>query len=109
MFGDVIEKKPVTIVKARAILKEIKKKNYAQNMAFEYASKFSKLTEKKAEKLLEELSQAGIPRIKDRHLVKLVDIMPESPEEIRAVFLKEDITLNKEDIDKILEVLAKYR
>lgn len=109
MFGDVIEKRPVTVVEAKVILKEVKKKNYEQNMAFEYAAKFAKLTEKKAAKMLEELTQAGIPRIKDRHLVKLIDVMPETPEEVRAVFSKEDITLNKEDTDKILEILAKHR
>jgi DNA-directed RNA polymerase subunit F len=109
MFGDLIEKRPVTIVEAKAILKEIKKRNYEQNMAFEYAAKFSKLTEKKAAKLLGELTQAGIPRIKDRHLAKLIDVMPETPEEVRAVFSKEDITLNKEDTDKIMKILVKHR
>ena len=109
MFGDIVEKKPVTIVEAKMILKELKKKNFEQNAAYEYSAKFSKLTQKKGEKLLEELAQAGIPRIKDRHLAKLVDVMPETAEEVRAVFSKEDIPMNKKDTDKILEVLAKYR
>lgn len=109
MLGDVVKKKPVTIVKAKGILKDINKKNYDQKLAFEYASKFAKLTEKKADKLYEELSEAGIPRIKRRHLVKLVDLMPATPEEMRAVFAKEDLTLNKEDTEKVLEILAGHR
>lgn len=109
MLGDVVKKERVTIVKAKDILKGVKKKNYDQKLAFEYASKFAKLTPKKAEKLYEELSEAGIPRIKRRHLVKLIDLLPGTPEEMRAVFAKEDLTLNKEDTEKILEILEGYR
>jgi len=109
MFGDVIEKKPVSIAKAKDILNKVKKKNYEQNLAFEYASKFAKVDSKKEEELVEELTQAGIPRIKPRNIIKLLDIMPKTAEELRAVFAKEDLSLSKADTDRVIEILGKYR
>ena len=109
MFGDIEEKKPVTISEAKEILKEVKRQNYVQKQALEYATKFSKLSVTKSKKLIDELLEAGIPRIKDRHLVKLADLMPHTHDEMRAIFAKEEITLTKQDLDKVLEILKKYR
>ena len=109
MLGDVIESRPVPIALVKALLSAVKEKNHEQKITFEYASKFAKVSREDAEKLMEELRGAGIPRLKDKHIVKLVDIMPESVDELRAIFLKEDIALSKEDMQKILEILSKYR
>ncbi|MBR9689953.1 MAG: DNA-directed RNA polymerase subunit F [Candidatus Altiarchaeota archaeon] len=110
MFGDIVEKKPISIAEANEILAGIKrKKNYEQNIAFEYSAKFSKMKTDKATKLFDELNHAGIPRIKRRNIIKLIDIMPSTPEELRAVFAKEDLSLSKEDTEKVLEILTKYR
>ncbi|MBR9680296.1 MAG: DNA-directed RNA polymerase subunit F [Candidatus Altiarchaeota archaeon] len=109
MFGDIIEKKPVSVAKAKEILTKVKKKNYEQNLAFEYVNKFAKLNGEKADELFEELNEAGIPRIKPRNIVKLIDIMPRTAEELRAVFAKEDLALSKADTDKVIELLGKYR
>lgn len=109
MFGDIEEKRTVTVAEAKEILKEVKRQNYVQKQALEYASKFSKMTTSKAKKLTDELLEAGIPRIKDRHLVKLVDLMPKTHDEMRAIFAKEEIAFTKQDMDKVLEILEKYR
>ena len=109
MFGDIEERKAITISETKEILKEVKRQNYVQKQALEYASKFSKLSATKAKKLIDELLESGIPRIKDRHLVKLADLMPNTHDELRAIFAKEEIALTKQDMDKVLEILKKYR
>ncbi len=109
MFGDIVERRPATVAAAREILSKVKKPNYEQKAAFEYASKFAKLSAEDAGKLAQELAEAEIPRLKERHVVKLIDLMPGTADEIKSIFAKEDLTLSKDDIDKVLEILAKYR
>jgi len=109
MFGDVIERRPVPIAVVKELLGKVKEKNQEQKITFEYASKFAKLKGKEVEKLVEELKNANIPRIKEKHIVKIVDIMPKTVDELKALFLKEEVTLSKEDLQKILDILAKYR
>jgi len=109
MFGDVIERKPVPIALVKELLAKVKEKNHEQKITFEYASKFAKVSKEDAEKIREELKEAGIPRLKEKHIIKIVDIMPKTVDEIKALFAKEEITISKEDMQKILDILAKYR
>ena len=109
MFGDVIEKKPIDMAHVRDILSQIKDQNHEQKVTFEYLSKFAKLSKEDAEKAFNELKEANIPRLKDKHIVKLIDLLPKTVDEVKTIFLKEEITLSKEDLQKILDVLSKYR
>ena len=109
MFGDILERKPVSIAFSKSILSKVKKPNYEQKVTLEYASKFAKVGEEDAEKLFDELKEANIPRVKDKHIIKIIDIMPASPDELKAILAKEDLTLGKEDMEKIIEVLSRYR
>jgi len=109
MFGDVVERKPVPIALVKDMLAKVKEKNHEQKITFEYVSKFAKLNKEDAEKLMEELRSANIPRVKERHIVKLVDLMPKTADEVKVIFAKEEVALSKEDVQKILDILAKYR
>jgi len=109
MFGEAIERKPVPIALVKFLLGKLKEKNHEQKVTFEYASKFAKLSWEDAQKLIEELKSANIGRLKEKHIVKIVDIMPKTQDELKALLLKEEVALGKEDIQKIFEILAKYR
>ncbi len=109
MFGDVIEKKAVPLSFVKKELAKIKELNYEQKLAKEYVSKFSKLNWGDTQKLMKELETADIPRLKEKNIIKLIDIMPETADELKALMVKETITLSKDNIQKILEILAKYR
>lgn len=103
---------PVPMAVAKKILKAREKDgelHYEQKLAFDYVNKFAVLSVKDAEAILEDLAGLGIARWKPRHGVKIADLLPETEEEIKAIFSKESINLKKEDISKILDVVAKYR
>ena len=109
MFGDVVEKKTVTLSFVKKEISKIKEPNYEQKLTKEYVNKFSKLNWGDTQKLIKDLEEAEIPRLKEKNIVKLIDIMPENLDEIKALMAKETITLSKENIQKILELLKKYR
>src|SRR5437667_169023 len=41
--------------------------------------------------------------------MKIVDLLPTHLDDVRAIFAKERFALSKEDADKVLEIVGKYR
>jgi DNA-directed RNA polymerase subunit F len=77
-----------------------------QKLALEHSQKFSRLDAKKSRKLVKEL--LALDFVNDTIAVKIVDIMTNHPDDVRAVFAKERATLEKKDIEKILSIVEKY-
>jgi DNA-directed RNA polymerase subunit F len=106
----VASEKPVPLAKVLEILEDRKKQDeleYEQRLAYDYAQKFARPDPEKAEKLISELLALG--KFKERQAVILVDLMPETKEDIELIFAKERTRLDEEDIKKVLELLGKYR
>ncbi|MEM3444522.1 MAG: RNA polymerase [Thermoplasmata archaeon] len=72
--------------------------------AREHAGNFSKLDVEKAKKLVEELMEA---KFSEEVSVKAADILPATPEEVRAILQKEpDMDENK--VSAMLTIVKKY-
>jgi DNA-directed RNA polymerase subunit F len=114
-FKEVIEFKYITISEAKEIMEEIAKKRQEKSeLLFEtrrglrHLRNFSKLPAEKASQLVEELE--NLPQVGRREIaVKIADIMPRIPDEIRTIFAKERFTITPEQIEEILEIVDKYR
>ncbi|MEE9267980.1 MAG: RNA polymerase Rpb4 family protein [Thermoplasmata archaeon] len=77
-----------------------------QAYALQHAESFARLPAKKARKLVQGLLELEF--MSPPTAVKVVDLMPTEPEEVRAIFSKERFTLAKEDIDRVLNLVEKY-
>lgn len=108
---EIISEKPVSIAQVRQILEDISKKSdlrYEQRLALAYAQEFAKLTAEESEQLYKELVALNIPRLKDEHIVKIIDILPRTPSELNVILAKDKISLKKELQNEILSVVKKY-
>jgi len=106
----VSSEKHVTLAEVLEILEKQKKRGeleYGQRLTYDYAQKFAKLEAKKARELMEELLKIG--NIREHQAVVLVDLMPETEEDVQLIFTKERTRLGEEDIKKLLELIDKYR
>ncbi len=81
--------------------------NSLQKSALTHAEEFAKISKEDVEKLIEELMQLDF--MDEKHAVKIVDIMPVHPDQVRAIFYREKIVLPPEDIKAVLDLVAKYR
>ena len=102
-------RKYLTIAEVKEILTEEMKKrelNVYQKAALMHAEEFARLKSDEARKLVEELMQLEF--IDEKHAVKIADIMPIHPDQVRTIYMKEKIVLPPEDIKKILDIVAKY-
>lgn len=104
----VIDTDPITIAEVKRMLGELSEHyelTYEQNLALDHVTKFSKLEEEAANELVAELSEI----IKKTQAIKVADIMPEDMADLRLLFAKERGSFKQEDMEKILEIVDKYR
>ncbi|HNR26363.1 MAG TPA: RNA polymerase Rpb4 family protein [Methanobacteriaceae archaeon] len=104
----VLETDPISFCQVKELLEErmkVQELSYEQNLALDHVTKFSKISVESAQKMIAELEET----IKTNLAVKMADIMPEDMADMRLMFSKERGTHKKADLDKILEIIDKYR
>ena len=105
----IIQKKYIPMVEAKEYLKKSDREIYGQKMAYEYVKSFSKIKPKDAKKLIDELNGLNIAKLKEEFIIKIVDILPGSLDELRTILSSSSIPFKNEEIKKIFEIISKYR
>jgi DNA-directed RNA polymerase subunit F len=77
------------------------------SLAHQHAEQFARLTAEQTSKLLADLR--ALPFVDANVAVKIVDTLPQYPEEIRLLFSKERVALDEEQVTKLLEIVAQHR
>lgn len=72
-----------------------------------YFKKFIKIKPEEAKKLKEEIEGTGLLKVKREDIAKIIDLLPEDASDVNKIFT--DVSLDKDEINKILEVVKKYR
>jgi DNA-directed RNA polymerase subunit F len=76
-------------------------------LALQHAELFARLTTEQTEKLIQELRT--LPFVDATVAVKVADVMPQYPEEIRLLFSKERVALDEAQVTRLLEIVAQFR
>jgi DNA-directed RNA polymerase subunit F len=103
------ETRPIGMPEAKKIMVSVEKKKelgYEQKIALEHLNKFTKIDQAEAEKFLEEMSK--VLRMSPETMVKILDIAPQNPDELRMIFAREKFSLKEDEIKRILEIVKKY-
>jgi DNA-directed RNA polymerase subunit F len=67
---------------------------------------FIKIDGSKVKELKEELTSLDLIKLKDSHIVKIIDFMPEDTSELNKILV--EVSLDEEEINKVLDVVKKY-
>ncbi|MEM2889819.1 MAG: RNA polymerase Rpb4 family protein [Candidatus Hadarchaeum sp.] len=105
----VVKEKPVPLAEVLGILEKVKKEGeleYWQRLTYDYAQKFAKVKPKEAQELMEELLK--MDKIKEHLAVAIIDLMPESKEDLELLFSKERVKLEEDEANRVLELVKKY-
>lgn len=109
---DVISETPLNMVQVKEELTKIKKRdgelNYRANKTLDYLTLFVQLSGAKAKELYDKLEKLAVPRLKDAHIHKLIDILPTTSEEIKSVLQGYSISISQENLKKMADVIAEY-
>ncbi|NLN72133.1 MAG: RNA polymerase [Thermoplasmatales archaeon] len=79
--------------------------NNAQRAALMQSEATARISVDDTKALIAELEELDF--ITDFTKYKIADILPRYPEDVRAIFSKERINLEKDGIDKIIEIVGK--
>jgi len=115
---EIIKEEVLTLAEAKEILvtltermkeaegREEEEVRYEQRKALEHASKFAKLDVEGSKALISDLMK--LKKMNNNIAVRIADLMPRSKNEVRAIYAKEQFTLSEEDIEEILDCIARY-
>lgn len=100
-------KEPISLAEAKEICKD-KEENEKAKAIVSYAKQFTSMKLEDVLKMKKELQSLNIMKLKLNHIVRIIDIMPEDSDDVRKIFV-DDISLDQDEISKILETVKKYR
>lgn len=112
MKEETLETTPVNLNEVREELEKIKKRdgelNFRAQKTYEYVQQIAKLGKEKADELYKKIESLSVPRLKDIHIHKIIDILPESEEEVKVLMQGYNTTVTKENCKKIAEVVKNF-
>jgi DNA-directed RNA polymerase subunit F len=71
------------------------------------AKKFVKIKPKKAKELREKIVALELMKVRDEHVAKIIDLLPESSEELSKIFT--DVGLDEDETNKILSTIKEFK
>jgi len=107
-----VEETPLSLIDVKGILEKMEKRdeelNYLSNKAKEYLDNFLSLTKKRKEELHEKLVNLKLTRIKEEHISKIIDFLPQKVDDLKIVLQAYPLSLPKKDMESIVKTVAEF-
>ncbi|HTT35126.1 MAG TPA: RNA polymerase Rpb4 family protein [Thermoplasmata archaeon] len=101
---------PVPLSKVRALLTdEAAKRTLPREamLAQQHAEGFARLTVEQTDELIAKLR--ALPYVDTSLAIKIADILPQFPEEVRLLLSKERVLLDEAQLTQLLDLVAQHR
>ena len=72
-----------------------------------FVKKFIKISPKDAKELRRKIEAFGLMRVKGEHIAKIIDLLPETAEELNKIFI--DMSLDEDEIKRILDTIKEFK
>jgi len=109
---EIISEKPITVTELKQEIDKIKKRdkepNFRVGKTEDYVNQFVNLSKAEEEDLIQKLEKLNIPRLKDVHIIKIVDILPKTVEDLKIILQGYTITVNNDNIKKVVDVVKDF-
>ena len=99
----IISKEPLSMSEA---LGYIKSEEAEETEIIGFIKKFIKL-KKGANELKKKLQELDLIKVKGEHIAKIIDLMPETAEELNKIFV--DVSLNEDEVQKITNIIKEFK
>jgi DNA-directed RNA polymerase subunit F len=98
----ILERKPMSMAES---LEYIDKDSETDVKGF--IKKFVDIKPSDAKELRKKLESLDLLKMKEEHIVKTIDVLPETPEELNKIF--NDISLDEDETKKILDTIKEFK
>lgn len=102
---------PVSFAKAKKILEAREKQGgprHEQSISLDHLRRTQMVGEEDAEAAMTALAEA-VPVLREHQTVMLVNNLPQDEDDVKILFMKERINLEKEQVEKILDIIKKLK
>ncbi len=115
LFKEKLDEEYLTVSEAKELLADVeveravnddREMRYELARAIEHVNRFAVLDPEESRELVAELRE--FEKVDETTAYKIADLLPRSRDELRAVFAKERYALDGDELDEVLNVVAKY-
>jgi DNA-directed RNA polymerase subunit F len=115
IFKQVLEEEYLTTPEAKELLAEVENERaidedremrYELARAIEHVNRFTVLDVEESTELVEELLE--LEKVDVATAYKITNLLPADRDELRSVFAQERYSLDGDELDEVLDVVAKY-
>ncbi|AGB15995.1 uncharacterized protein conserved in archaea [Halovivax ruber XH-70] len=115
IFKEIVDEEYLTISETKELLADIETERaldedrelrYELARAIEHANRFAVLEPEESLELVDELNE--LEKIDEPTAYKITNLLPRDRSELRAVFAQERYSLSGDELDEILDIIAKY-
>lgn len=96
------EESPLSMAEVVSLVGTSEKAEAVKN----FIKSFDVMDIKSAQKMKDELKNLDLIKLKDEHIVKIVDFVPTDASELNKVVI--EVSLDQDEVNKILDVTKKY-
>ena len=72
-----------------------------------FIKKFNELSTKDAKQLREKLRNLNLMKIREEHISKIIDVLPEDAPDLNKIFV--DVSLEEDETKKILDTVKEFK
>jgi len=98
----ILNTRPLSLTEVKDLTTDLEEKKELKD----YLKKFGKISKMNSKKITEELRKLENMKLKEEHIVKIIDFLPKNSEDLNKIF--SDVTLNEKEINEILEIVQRY-
>ncbi len=105
---EVVNEKPLPTAVLKELLEGMEKDaelSFRATRTLEYLKNFVKRKGNEVEEIKKKLQELNILRLKEKQMVKIIDMNPSDAEELKALLVGENVTLKQEELNSIIECL----
>ena len=115
IFKEIVDEEYLTTAEAKEVLSGIeteraldedREMRYELTRAVEHVNRFATLDVEESAEFVAELQD--LEKIDEATAYKIANLLPQDRDELRAVFAQERYSLSGEELDDVLNVVAKY-
>jgi len=79
--------------------------NFRANKTEEYLQQLELTDSKKIEELRKKINGLKVPRLKEEHITKILDLMPKTAEEMKGILQGYTLSVTQENMKKIISAI----
>jgi len=107
-----IDEKPIALVEVKDELNKIQARdeelNFRAGKCLDYLNDFVELSLKKSVELREKLAGLGISRLKEDHILHIIDLLPKTLDEVKVVLQSSSVIISKKDMESIAALVKEF-